>query len=331
MNQQTLRDLFASRSGGPGPWRGTGTSIACRDLMEQTGASFPEAHLQPEAMARLAATGHTVLGFDIVMPLYSVCHEVAALGMDVSWGNPNAMPESGPPIFRTAAEIRIPPDFLTRSACVVPRQAIALLRQRLGDDCVVCGKVFGPWTLAYHLFGIENFLMLTIDDPDEVRRILERLVEVTRQFARVQIEAGADCLLLGDHATRDLCSPATYEQFVLPVHTQLAQQIAAPLILHICGNTLDRIPMIARTGVAAFHWDTKSGDPATVRRLAGENLVLMGGVGNLMLLQGQPAEVAAQARQAANDGIDIIGPECAIPLGTPLVNLQAIAPAVNNR
>jgi [methyl-Co(III) methanol-specific corrinoid protein]:coenzyme M methyltransferase len=52
---------------------------------------------------------------------------------------------------------------------------------------------------------------------------------------------------------------------------------------------------------------------------------LMGGVSNLLLLNGRPEEVTAAARAAAEAGIDIVGPECAVPLRTPLANLQAIA------
>jgi [methyl-Co(III) methanol-specific corrinoid protein]:coenzyme M methyltransferase len=207
----------------------------------------------------------------------------------------------------------------------VPLEAIKLLKKRLGDAAAVCGKVFGPWTLAYHLFGVENFLIGTIDSPSATREILDRLMPVTLAFAKAQIEAGADCLLLGDHATRDLCSPDAYRDFLLPVHTQLVEQITAPLILHICGNTSDRIAMIEQTGIACFHWDTKTGRPEEVRERAGDHMSLMGGVSNYRLLQGQPAEIRAMAQDAAAAGIDVVGPECAIPLKTPLANLKAIA------
>ena len=104
---------------------GTGTSIACQDLMAATGASFPEAHTNPEKMADLAQTGHTLLGFDVVMPLFSVCHEAAAMGCNVKWGSPTLMPESGRPIFKSEADIRIPPDLL-----VAPRLCGAPGRHR---------------------------------------------------------------------------------------------------------------------------------------------------------------------------------------------------------
>jgi [methyl-Co(III) methanol-specific corrinoid protein]:coenzyme M methyltransferase len=325
MSKQTFLDA-AARKNPPGQFAlGTGTSIVCQDLMRETGVSFPQAHLDAEAMAALAIAGHTVLGLDVVMPLFSVCHEAAALGCNVQWGGPDAMPESGQPIWSRPADVRIPPGFLDHPACRTPLRAISLLKKRLGDSAAVCGKAFGGWTLGYHLFGVENFLMGTLDDPAGTREIIERLTPATLAFARAQIEAGADCILLADHATRDLCSPAAYRDFLQGLHTRLAKEIPAPVILHICGNTSDRIGMIAQTGLAGFHWDTKTGSPAEVRRLAGERMSLMGGVSNLMLLNGKPEEVTTAARAAARAGIDIVGPECAVPLRTPLANLKAIA------
>jgi [methyl-Co(III) methanol-specific corrinoid protein]:coenzyme M methyltransferase len=303
---------------------GPGTSIACRELMAKVGVSFPDAHLNAEKMAALAMAGHTVLGFDVVAPLFSVCHEAAAMGCNVNWGGPEAMPESGKPIFRHADDIRIPPDLLKRPGCAVPLEAIAILKKRLCDDAAVCGKVFGSWTQGYHYFGVEQFLMGALDDPDTTQQILDRLLSVTIAFATAQIEAGADCLLLADHATRDLCGPRMYEQFLVPLHRRLAEAIKVPLILHVCGNTADRIAMIAQTGLAGFHWDTKTGTAADVRRLAGPRLALMGGINNYKLLRSTPEEIAADSRLAAVAGINIVGPECAIPLATPLANLLAI-------
>jgi [methyl-Co(III) methanol-specific corrinoid protein]:coenzyme M methyltransferase len=315
-----------ARKNPPGQFAlGTGTSIACLDLMRETGAFFPQAHLDVETMARLAIGGHTVLGLDMVMPLFSVCHEAAALGCNVDWGAVDAMPDCGKPIWSRAEDVRIPSDFLMHPSCQTPLKAISLLKKRLGSAAAVCGKVFGSWTLGYHLFGVENFLIGTIDDAGQTRKIIENLLPATVAFAKAQIDAGADCITLADHATRDLCSPEAYREFVMPLHTRLAELIPAPVILHICGNTSDRVGMIAQTGLSCFHWDTKTGPPAEMRRLAGQTLSLMGGVSNLLLLNGKPDEVTAQARRAAEGGIDIVGPECAIPLCTPLANLKAIA------
>jgi MtaA/CmuA family methyltransferase len=303
---------------------GSGTSIVCHELMDEVGVYFPEAHCDAEKMYALALAGHTVLGFDVVMPLFSVCHEAAAMGCNVNWGKIDMMPECGKPIFKQASDIIIPSDLLTRSSCNVPLKAIAALKKEVGEDAAVCGKVFGSWTQAYHYFGLENFLMMSITEPDHTKMILDKLKAVTVAFANAQVDAGADCILLGDHATRDLCSPVTYRDYLMEMHHQLSVEIKVPVILHICGNTSDRIDMISKTGLPCFHYDTKTGEPSKVRSLAGHGLALMGGISNIKLMTDEPNSVFHDAIEAVKGDIDVIGPECAIPLQTRLVNLKAI-------
>lgn len=99
---------------------------------------------------------------------------------------------------------------------------------------------------------------MTIDDPDKVRRILGILKEVTVIFAQAQIEVGADALTLGDQATGDLCSPKTYRDFLMPVHKELEEGMSCPLILHICGDTTDRLNYISQTKIDCFHFRFQS-------------------------------------------------------------------------
>jgi [methyl-Co(III) methanol-specific corrinoid protein]:coenzyme M methyltransferase len=46
-----------------------------------------------------------------------------------------------------------------------------------------------------------------------------------------------------------------------------------------------------------------------------------------VLYAGTPEQVAAQTRYAIAAGVRIVGPECAVPLRTPLQNLKAIVQA----
>jgi uroporphyrinogen-III decarboxylase len=68
------------------PAFGSPTSVIVEELMDLCGAAFPEAHQQAPLMARLAATAHTELRHDILMPYFSVQHEAAALGCRIDWG-----------------------------------------------------------------------------------------------------------------------------------------------------------------------------------------------------------------------------------------------------
>jgi len=326
------RDIFlAGITGGsvPCPATGSATSIVTTDLMDQVGAWFPEGHLEPEPMAALAAAGYTQLGFENVMPLFSVWHEMAALGSQVNWGRCDLMPDSRDPLCGDInVTVQIPGDFLHRSDCAVPLEALKLLKQRYGDEVAVVGKVFGPWTLGFHVYGIENFLIASVAEPDALRKAMRALIEVTVQFGRAQIEAGADALPLADHATRDLCSPDAYRDFLIEIHQEINERLDCPLILHVCGDTADRIEYIRQSGVGCFHFDSKV-PTATARELAGNRLALMGGTSNLTIVrQGTPDQIADDVQEKLRCGIEVIGPECAVPLDAPYQNLKRIADEV---
>ena len=328
------RDIFLkalTRDRAERPATGSATSIVTTDLMEKVGVHFPEAHLDPADMAALAAAGHTELGFDNVMPLFSVWHESSAMGCGVDWGDDNHMPACRDALFRVGEEIVVPPDLLERPGCAVPLEAIRLLKQELGDDVAVVGKVFGPWTLGYHVFGVQEFLIHTILDPAAIKKAMETLKEMTVRFARAQIDAGADALCLGDHATRDLCSPEAYRDFLAEIHRELGERIDCPLILHICGDTSDRIEFIRKTGLACFHFDSKV-PAALARELAGDGLSLMGGTSNLSEVRSGTAEsIARDVREKIEAGVDIIGPECAVPLDAPYRNMKVLTREVKQR
>ena len=61
------------------------TSVATVELMDLVDAHFPQANRDPEMMARLAATGYTELGFDSIMPVFSIIQESSALGCAMQW------------------------------------------------------------------------------------------------------------------------------------------------------------------------------------------------------------------------------------------------------
>ena len=321
------REIFLRalrREATPRPATGSATSVVTVDLMKQVGVFFPEAHLDPVKMARLAAAGYTELGFDNVMPLFSVWHESHALGCEVDWGAVDRMPDSRHRLYTIDDEVRIPPGFIAHSGCAIPLEALRRLKREIGREVAIVGKVFGPWTLGYHVFGVEEFLINTLLKPDAVKRRMDELKEVTVLFATAQIEAGADALCYADHATRDLCSPDAYRDFLLDLHQEMSERIRCPLILHICGDTSDRIRYIRRTGMACFHFDSKV-PAAKARELAGEKLALMGGTSNLNIIRtGTPEAVRADVRDKVACGIDIIGPECAVPLDAPWRNMAIL-------
>jgi MtaA/CmuA family methyltransferase len=324
-----MSGLFNGRRGIRPPV-GNPTSIVCHGLMDAAGVGFPEAHLKAELMAELALAGHEILGFDTVMPEYSVQQEAAALGCKVDWGDRDTMPDAKDFPHQDFSDIEIPENLLEKPSMRVVLDAIAILRRQVGGKVAIIGKVMGPWTLSYHMAGTQNFLLqIGLGEDEKVNRMLRQLMSVPVLFANAMFKAGADVVVLADHATGNLVSAKHYEKFLLPLHQELTAQIHGPLILHVCGNCTDRLELFAASGVDAYHMEWQVDAAEAVRRI-GDRISLVGNVNNAQVLyQGTPDDVYRQARYAIDSGVNIIGPECAIPLATPIENLKAIVAAAH--
>jgi len=302
------------------------TSVATVESQELTGAYFPEAHTDAKKAATLAAAGYELLGYDTIMPYFSVHIGSPALGCEMDWGDRQTMPSTVTSPYKDDKDIEVPTEEERYEVYSIKAvvDAIKILREKYPDVGII-GKVMGPWTLGYNGFGVQNFLLQTIKNSEMVKTSLEKLAEISVMFANLQIKAGADAICFPDQATGDLVSPEMYHEFLTNLHSRITPRIGAPLILHICGNTVKRAQWFHQEGFDAFHWDTKS-DLPSLRRSIGNKVTLVGGVSNInSLLQGTPEDVKREARCSIENGNELLAPECAIPIQTPNANLKAIA------
>lgn len=305
------------------------TSLATVELMDLVEAPFPDANRNPELMARLAATGHTELGFDSIMPVFSIIQESSAIGCKIQWEQKDNWPtvKMTEPIYDTPDDIRIADDWIEHPDAQCVLEAIRILRREYPDVAIV-GKTMGPWSQAYHSFGVEKFLLMSLDDQQATKNVLEKLKRLTIEYGVAQAEAGADAVTLPDHATGDLVSGEYYKRYLQELHQEFAEEIPIPIILHICGRTVDRMGYIADTGMAAFHYDSKNEPEESMEAVEGK-ISLVGNVNNPQTLYAKGAdEVREEVRRNLEAGVQMVGPECAIPLQTPIESLRAIREAV---
>ncbi|MBI4306732.1 MAG: MtaA/CmuA family methyltransferase [Chloroflexi bacterium] len=308
------------------------TNVATVELMDLVEAPFPAANRDPEMNARLAATGYTELGFDSIMPYFTIIQESSALGCEMQWEQKDNWPtvRMTRPIWNGPEDVKIPRGFLQHQDTRTITESIRILKRDYGRDVAIIGKTMGPWTLAYHVFGVEKFLLMSIDDPDKTMRCLDRLKEISVLFGLAQIEAGADALTFPDHATGDLVSGEYYRKFLLEIHQEMTARLPVPLIMHICGNTLDRMGYIAQSGMAAFHFDSRN-DPQKAMQAVGGRIRLVGNINNPVTLCSKgPEDVRQEVYRALEAGVQLIAPECAIPLRTKIENLLEIPAAVKD-
>jgi MtaA/CmuA family methyltransferase len=266
------------------------------------------------------------------MPVFSIIQESAALGCKIQWEQKDNWPtvKMSEPIWQSPDDIKIPADLCTHPDTKCVTDAIKILRKDYGDEVAVIGKTMGPWSLGYHCFGVEPFLLMSLDDPGKTKLCLDRMKEITVEYGLAQIEAGADALTLPDHATGDLVSGQYYERYLRDLHIEMAERLPVPIILHICGRTVDRMEYIAQTGMAAFHFDSKN-TPKESMDIVGERIALVGNINNPETLFSKGPEVVRdEVYRNLDAGVQLVGPECAIPLQTSIENLKEIPRAVRD-
>ena len=299
------------------------SSVVTLEAMEMTDAWFPEAHLDAEKMARLAATAHEELGLDTIMPVFHSQLEADALDAATWWGTVDNWPATSAHVLADPEDFKIPSDYLKRQTFQAVLGAIKLLRKRYPDVGIV-GKVYGPWSVGYHLVGIENYLMDTILDPDKIRRYLEVMLPACMMSAHAQLEAGADAIMWADHANRELVSPDTYRDFLLEMHKQVTVEIGGPSIFHCCGETTDRIDYFAEAGWDCFHFESQV-DPYVAKEITGDRMSLMGNINNPTTLFSGTYEDTYQACMGVLEaGVNGLAPEGSVPLGTKMEVLMAL-------
>ncbi len=307
------------------------TSVANLECMKSTGVSFSRSHTDGQMMADLAAAAYTQLGFDTVMPYFSVCLEASALGCQVYWGNKGIMPVITKNLLCSKEEFQYPKNFLDRPECKQLLKAIRLLRQRFGTQVAIIGKVVGPWTLAYHLYGVGNLVLDTILEPEETKAFIQALLPVSLELAKAQFEAGADLLTWADHVTADIISAEVYREFMLPVHKTAAARLQSygPVILHTCGNVMDRLDLMAQSGFRIFHIDSRN----SIRRaaeIAQGRILLAGAVNNPgTLSHGSRPQIYREVLENVQDGITFVAPECALPPQVRNVSLIELTKAAH--
>ncbi len=206
--------------------------------------------------------------------------------------------------------------------------AIALFKERVGEEKLIEGWVEGPCAEGADLRGINTLMLDFFDDPDFVADLFEFVVELELRFARAQIEAGADLIGVGD-AAASLVGPKVYERSVWPFEKKLVDglhALGARVRLHICGNTRSILAGMGRLGCEIVDLDYPS-PVSEGREKMGPLQVLLGNMNPVAVLRNsRKEEVAAAIAQChAQAGPRfIVGAGCEVPRDTPVENVRAL-------
>jgi [methyl-Co(III) methanol-specific corrinoid protein]:coenzyme M methyltransferase len=298
------------------------------EMMDKRGIYWPAAHKDAKQLAGLAEAIHLYTDVECIKLPFCMTVEIEALGATVDYRTLDTIPTEIKHICSHPDELVVPPDFFDRARVPVVLQATAQLRKRYDDEAPIVTSIVGPFSLAEKVFGFENFLSWIITQPGWIHQAMAKLTPLAIRYARAQVEAGADAVILGEAGcSGNLISANTYRDFILPYHRELCAAIPAPTILHICGRSTRHTQYIAETGATAYNFD-EGVDPQTAHKHLDGRVALTGYVPTVsVLLDGTPDEVYASAIECLNNGVHMLTPGCALAPRTRLENIAAMTRA----
>ncbi|HEY3414064.1 MAG TPA: uroporphyrinogen decarboxylase family protein [Armatimonadota bacterium] len=219
--------------------------------------------------------------------------------------------------------------------------AIRALRRRVGDDLYIAGVAAGQTMNSLAAWrGADQAIYDLVDDPAFVDEAMDRATDNSIEVGKALIAAGVDGIYIGDAwSSASIISPKHFERYCQPRYARTVEAfhaLGAQVYLHICGNAVPLLEMIADTGVDALEpLDPLGGvrvDDA-VRRI-GDRVTLKGGVNTLTLLNGTPEDVRREALEVLDAAHEkcrglILGSGDDIPRDTPFENIDALVGAIN--
>ncbi len=194
----------------------------------------------------------------------------------------------------------------------------------------------GPHNLAVDLVGVDFYWWL-IEYPEACHRFLQKIttavIEADAYFRRIDPRVRAAYELAEDAA--QIMSLEKFREFCVPYDRQFYEAMGGHTRfgrgMHMCGRSAHLYPAFDDLGVTQFDLFGFQVPPEVVARELGGKMLLWGNLNPMLMLNGTPAQVKAEALRAlealAPCGGLLLGDGANICPGTLVENLAAVTAA----
>ena len=275
--------------------------------------------------------------YDSVRDLAGIHAESEAMGSKLK------MEEDGPPSIIEFAiknyqtdltKLKIPNPWKDGRLPTV-LHGIQRLKELCKDKTPVMAYLQAPFRHASMLRGIDLIMRDIYKSSRELRELMEIATESLIIYGIALIQAGADIIFISDPTSSgDMVSKKTWEEYGHPYTRKVVSVLkreGVKTILHVCGDTSDRLESLASTGVDGLSLDHKV-DLRYARNILGHKICLMGNLNpSDTLVFKSAAEVEEESIQtiseAGRSGSFILSSGCGVPIVTPPENIHAMVKA----
>ena len=307
-------------------------NAAIVEIMQKTGHTLPQAHLDAGRMADLAADVHDYTGFENIGAPFCMTVEAELLGSPIDYGTLECEPKITREIFPSVSQVEFHnvEEMANSGRVNVVVDAIHQLAAARPDVPVIA-SLTGPVSTAASIIDPLTFYKELRKSPADAHRVLDYVTRLLVAYAERLIEGrGASVIAIGDPSgTGELLGPKLFKEYAAHYLNELADRIHAkgvPVIIHICGD-IKRV----KDEFTSLHADALSTDAMiSLPGLKAEypDITTMGNLSTFALQWNKPEKIAAMARNLVADGIDIISPACGLSTSTHLESIQAMTNTV---
>lgn len=299
------------------------------DMQKATGIYWPDAHKDPELMAKLAIESYEICGLECVKVPFHNIGEAEALGCKIRYPQEKHLyPVVVEHPYTKPEELKLPDSIVGSGRLPVVLEAIRIARQRVGDFLPISSHVIGPFTLACELMGMERFSIWSLKNVEYVKTVLDFVTEFITTFGKAQYRAGADFVTVADGAlAKNLVMPEVLENYIKPALMNIAQNLPGIRLLYIGGKEEAMVPFLAACGFDGISV-AETVNIAKIKPIVGEVKIIGNVSSKTTLTKGSPKEVESEVKRAIEGGADLIEPSCGIPPETPTANIKAMVEAV---
>ena len=210
------------------------------------------------------------------------------------------------------------------------------IKELIGDRKYLLGDIAGPFTMAAVLVGTQDFIILTLDEPELVEQLMDFTTSLSAEMFHLLHENGCDIALPAEPvASGSMISQGMFEELAAPALRNLKNMLPEYkyFFTHICGASGPRVKTLRDIGVNAFSGDYLV-DLDTALKDADNRLVIMGNINPAgLLLTGTPEEIykeACERIQTAGGRGFILATGCDMSANTPLENVLMLSKATRD-
>ncbi len=297
------------------------------------GSTFEDLSRDAEKMTRMLVDMSEKFQCDIVYvgSGYNNFH-ASALGGKIKFREMGAPDIEGPIIDSEEDLARLNIEDIDKDETInTTKKALRSTKEKIGDKYVVTMTSWGPFTVGARLFGEEPMMKATYKKPAFVEKILDFSTELLIHLYEPVVNDGTlEVISLADPtASGDLISKKIFERFALPYlkrFTDWAKSKNIHTLLHICGDTTDRLELFPSTGASCISLDHKT-DLAKAKEVLSGKICFAGNVNPVdVMLQGSVDLVESSCKRiietVGTDGAFVLMPGCDIPPDVPYENIK---------